>query len=179
MVRALNRIITDILESTTHFIFTEGRPSMEIRTFIDLIEWTRQLHAKLAQCLSHCASHHDDERASMLLEYLASHETEIEKMVSAFERQADPKVARTYVYDYMPHDPISAHLVCDDHYAKLDSKAISAEVFDFHEQIISLYRTLIDKAEIPEARDLMQSLLDMEENETKRLVRQVGRMDDL
>ncbi len=74
---------------------------MEVKTFIDLIEWTRNLHGKLARCLTHCASCHIDERASMLLEYLASHETEMERMVEAFERQADPKAARTYVYDYI------------------------------------------------------------------------------
>lgn len=152
---------------------------MQIKTFSELIEWTRTLHEYLAQCLAHCASRHTDERASLLLEYLASHEAEMEKMVAAFERQADRKAARTYVYDYIPHNPITAHLVCDDHYAKLDADAISAEVFDFHEQIISLYRTLAGKAEIREAEELMQALLDMEEHETKRLVRQVERMDDL
>lgn len=152
---------------------------MQIKTFSDMIEWTRTLHANLAQCLAHCASRHRDERVSLLLGYLASHETEMEKIVAAFERQADPKVSRTYVYDYIPHNPITTHLVCDDHYAKLDADAICAEVFDFHEQIISLYRTLSGKAEIREAAELMQSLLDMEEHETKRLVRQIGRMDDL
>jgi hypothetical protein len=115
----------------------------------------------------------------MLLEYLASHETEMEKMVAAFERQADPKAMRTYVYDHIPHNPITTHLVCDDHYTKLDAAAISAEVFDFHEQIISLYRTLVGKAEIQEAAELVRSLLDMEEHETKRLVRQVERMDEM
>lgn len=152
---------------------------MEIRTFSELIEWTRQLHENLAQCLSHCASRHGDERASLLLDYLASHETEMEKMVASFERQADSKVSGTYVYDYIPHNPITTHLVCDDHYAKLDADAIRAEVVDFHNQIINLYRTLLGKAEIPEAAELMQSLLDMEEHETKRLVYQVARMDDL
>jgi len=152
---------------------------MEIKTFFDLIEWTRSLHGKLANCLAHCAPRHDDERASLLLDYLASHEVEMEKMVAGFERQADPKAARTYVYDYMPHNPITTHLVCDEHYTKLDAAAISAEVFDFHEQIIDLYRTLLGKADIPEAAELMQALLDMEEHETKRLVRQVERMDDL
>ncbi|QIB67745.1 ATPase [Kineobactrum salinum] len=152
---------------------------MQIKTFSDLIEWTRMLHEDLAQCLAHCASRHKDERASLLLDYLASHEAEMEKMVAAFERQADPKAAQTRLYDYIPHDPITTHLACDDHYTKLDAAAISAEVFDFHEQIISLYRSLIGKAEIREAVELVQALLDMEEHETKRLVRQVERMDDL
>jgi len=152
---------------------------MDIKTFSDLIEWSRKLHEALAGCLSHCAALHDDEHATLLLEYLASHETDMMSMVAGFERQADPKAARTYVYDYVTHDPITAHLVCDDHYAKLNTDAISAEVFAFHQEIISLYRSLIGKAEIPEAAELVQLLLDMEENETKRLVRQVQRMKDV
>jgi len=152
---------------------------MQVKTFSDLIGWTRELHAKLAKCLSHCASRHEDERASQLLDYLAAHEVEMEKMVAGFEQQADPKAGRTYVYDYLPHNPVTTHLDCDDHYAKMDIASIEAEVFDFHEQIISLYRTLTEKAEIPEVAELMQSLLDMEEHETKRLVRQVGRMEDI
>ena len=75
---------------------------MQIKTFSDLIEWTRTLHADLSQCLAHCARRHTAERAAMLLDYLASHEAEMESMVAAFAQQADPKAARTYVYDYMP-----------------------------------------------------------------------------
>lgn len=152
---------------------------MEVKTIYDLIEWSRSLHAQLAQCLSHCAKLHQDERAVMLLEYLASCETNLGKMVGDFEHQADPKAANTYVYDHMPHRPVNTHLKCDDHYAQLDADAISGEVFDFHEQIIDLYRSLVDKAELPEVEELMQMLLDMELNETKLLVHQVGRMNDL
>ena len=152
---------------------------MEVKTFFDLIDWSRDLHANLAKCLAHGASRHQDERAALLLDYLASHESDMEEMVASFERKADPKAAQTYVYDYMPHNPITTHMVCDDHYATLDADAIRTEVVDFHEQIISLYQTLVGKAEIPEAEELVALLLDMEENETKRLVRQTGHMDAL
>ncbi|MFN2289131.1 MAG: hypothetical protein ABR578_12440 [Chromatocurvus sp.] len=152
---------------------------MEVKTFFDLIDWSRGLHASLAECLAHGASRHQDERAALLLDYLASHESAMEEMVASFERKADPKAAQTYVYDYIPHSPITTHLVCDDHYATMDADAIRTEVVDFHEQIISLYQTLVGKAEILEAEELVALLLDMEENETKRLVRQTGRMDAL
>ena len=68
---------------------------------------------------------------------------------------------------------------CAVRYAKLDFAGISREVFDFHDQIIDLYKTLDGKAEIPEAKELLESLLTMEQNESMRLARQVGRMDDL
>ena len=152
---------------------------MEIKTTSELIEWSRSLHAKLAQCLTHCASRHHEERTSMLLGYLASHEAEMERMVAEFNQRADPKAAHTYIYDYIPHKPIKANLDCDDHYTRMDASSIQTEVFGFHDQISRLYRTIIDRAAIPEVTDLMQPLLDMEQHETKRLVRQVERMADL
>jgi len=62
---------------------------------------------------------------------------------------------------------------------QVDFNGICREVFDFHDQIIDLYQTLVGKAEIPEVKELMESLLTMEQNESKRLASQIGRMDDL
>ncbi|WP_319782655.1 ATPase [Oceanisphaera sp. IT1-181] len=152
---------------------------MDIKTFGELIDWTRNLHAHLARCLSHCATQNEEERARALLDYLAAHESEMERIVDEFKRQAATKVLDTWVYDYISHHPIKTHRTCDEPYVKLDFNGICREVFDFHDQIIFLYQTLVGKAVIPEAKELMESLLTMEQNEFKRLVRQVGRMDDL
>ncbi|WP_322002971.1 ATPase [Marinobacter alexandrii] len=152
---------------------------MDIKTFGELINWTRDLHAHLARCLSHCATKNEEERARALLEYLATHESEMERIVNEFKSQGDSKALETRVYDYLSHHPIKTHRTCDEPYAQLDFEGICREIFDFHDQIEDLYRTMADKAEIPEARELLQSLLIMEENEAMRLARQIGRMDDL
>ncbi|WP_254436461.1 hypothetical protein [Vreelandella aquamarina] len=68
---------------------------------------------------------------------------------------------------------------CDAPYSTLSVDDICREVFDFHEQTINLYRTLVGKAEIPEAKELLDSLLALEEHEAMRLVRQTGRMNDV
>lgn len=107
------------------------------------------------------------------------HEAELEKVISAFKKHADPKAARTYVYDYVPHK--HSHLFG----ARLSLRQNGYRCnrsggCRLPRAIISLYRTpLIEKAEIPEVTELVQPLLDMEEHETKRLVRQTERMDDL
>ncbi len=152
---------------------------MDIRTFRELIEWTRDLHANLARCMSHCATKNEEERAKALLDYLATHESEIEHIVNEFGRQGDTKALETRVYDYLSHNPIKTHRTCDEPYAKLDFAGISREVFDFHDQILDLYKTMVGKAEIPEAKELLQSLLTMEQNESMRLARQIGRMEDI
>lgn len=152
---------------------------MEIRTFGELIDWTRSLHGHLARCLASCATKNEEERARALLDYLATHESEMERIVQEFENQGDAKALDTRVYNYLSHNPVKTHRTCDKPYAKLDFAGICREVFDFHDQIINLYKTLIGKAEIPEAKELLESLLSMEQNESMRLARQIGRMEDL
>jgi len=152
---------------------------MKAKTFLDLIEWTRMLHSHLADCLAECSTKNEEERAQALLQYLADHERKMEQVVAEFERKADPKALKTYVYDWIEHKPIETHRTCNAHYAKLSFAEISREVFDFHDQVIGLYQDLVERSEIPEVRELMQSLLDMEKHEAMRLVRQTGRMDDL
>ncbi|WP_412536474.1 ATPase [Marinobacter sp. MIT932201] len=152
---------------------------MDIKTFGELINWTRDLHAHLARCLAHCATKNEEERARALLDYLATHESGMERIVNEFKSQGDSKALETKVYDYLSHHPIKTHRTCDEPYAQLDFEGICKEIFDFHDQIEDLYRTMADKAEIPEAKELLRSLLTMEENEAMRLARQIGRMDDL
>lgn len=152
---------------------------MEVKTFGDLVDWTRQLHEHLARCLTHCADQNEEERARMLLTYLADHENEMEFVVREFKRRADPKALNTYMYDYLEHKPIRTHRTCDAPYAELGFNEICREIFDFHDQVTNLYRNLIGKAEIPEAKELLEALLELEQHEAMRLVRQTGRMDDL
>src|SRR5690554_849918 len=79
---------------------------MEIKTFADLIDWTRQLHAHLARCLHGSARQHEHEPASALLDYVSSHQTLLEKAVAEYENQADPKVMQARLYDYGVRRPI-------------------------------------------------------------------------
>lgn len=154
---------------------------MEIRTFEDLIMWARDLHTNLSQCLSECATKNPDERAQALLSYLSAHESELASITAEFEKQADPKALKTRVYDYLDneHKRIKAHQHCDGHYANLDFEGIEREVFAFHDQLIDLYDSLSGKAEIPEAKELVESMQAMEEHEAMRLASQIGRMNDL
>lgn len=152
---------------------------MEIKTFEDLIDWTRQLHAHLAKSLQASAAKNTNERASALLDYVASHESLLEQAVAEYEKQADPKAMKTRLYDYANHRPIESHRTCDTHYADLDFASIEREIFDFHDQVMDLYDALIGKAEIPEAKSLLEDLKALEEHEAMRLARQIGRMDDM
>lgn len=152
---------------------------MEIKTFEDLIDWTRQMHHHLSRSLHDSAGQATNERAAALLDYLSSHETKLEQAIEEFEKQADPKAMKTRIYDYLSHKPIDSRAASDTHYANLDFDGIAREIFHFHDQVMDLYDSLIGKAEIPEAKSLLEDLLALEEHEAMRLSRQIGRMDDV
>ncbi|HLV76472.1 MAG TPA: ATPase [Marinobacter sp.] len=152
---------------------------MEIKTFADLIDWTRQLHGHLARCLQQSASRNPDERASLLLEYLSRHEAILEKGVAEYERQADSRALETRLYDYGVHKPIKTDQSCDTRYDSLDFDGVAREIFQVHKQVCELYDNLITKAEIREAKTLLEDLLAMHEHEAMRLSGQIGRINDL
>ena len=152
---------------------------MELKTFKDLIDWTRTLHHHMATCLAQSAGEHEEARARILLDYLATHESELEKTVQGFENDADARVLKTWIYDFLTHNPIETHRTCDLPYTQLDFNGICHEIFDFHDQIIELYQNLQDRAEIPEAREVVENLLNLERHEAMRIAREIGRMQDV
>ena len=103
----------------------------------------------------------------------------MERIVDGFEKRADPKALNTWVYDYLGHEPIDLQRTCDVPFAQMNFDEICGSVFDVHNQAIDLYRNLLGRADIPEAQELLQALLDMEEHETMRLAQQTNRMRDM
>ena len=152
---------------------------MKAETFADLIDWTRAMYHRLAECLAHCSTQSERELAKLLLTYLADHEATLETIVDGFEKRADPKALNTWVYDYLGHEPIDPHQACDAPFAAMSFDEICASVFALHNQVTTLYRYLLGRAEIPEARELLEALLDMEEHETMRLAQQSNRIRDM
>lgn len=153
---------------------------MKVATIGGLIDWTRTLHAGLAECLGHCADAALDQRLRWLLAYLADHERALAELVASFERSAERHVLDTWIYDYLGgHPPLDPHRVCEAPYAAMSFDDAEAAVFDFHRQVIALYRYMEGRAEIPEARELIEQLLAMEEHETARLAMQAARIGDM
>lgn len=146
---------------------------MDIKTFEELIDWSRELHQQLSRCMKASAKFHTDDKAAALLDYLADHEKALEQMVSRFEQETSHAALKTHVYDYLSNGPVTSHRTCTVPYTDLDYDAICREVFDYHTQLINLYNSLIGKAETATARELMTSLLDMEEHESMRLAKQL------
>lgn len=152
---------------------------MEIKTYEELIDWVRNMHGFLAKSLKEGADGNSNEAASALLNYLAEHENELERITGEFERQAAPNTLHTRLYDYLTHRPMRVSDPTDTHFESLGFDAICREIFVFHDQVVGLYQSLAEQTGIPETHELVKSLQEMEKNESMRLARQIGSSQDM
>ncbi|WP_373186627.1 ATPase [Halopseudomonas sp.] len=146
---------------------------MKAETFADLIKWNSGVHDMLADRMQKAAELNGDERAKGLLTYVADHERMLADTVRKFGGRADEKALNTWLYEHVSEDlpPRDDRKLNFDDW---DYERISEEVFDVHNQIIDLYFSMVERAAIPEAKDVMQELYDLHKHETLRLADQVN-----
>jgi hypothetical protein len=152
---------------------------MKVERVGDLIRWTEALHHALGECLAHCADRHEDQRTRWLLSYLAERERALTQLVAGFIEHAENKILGTYIYDFVPHGLVNPHEQCDLPYAEMTFEQSEASVLEFHNEALRIYQYILDRAEIPEVRELVEHLHDMEEHETKLIAHQASRIRDL
>lgn len=152
---------------------------MSVETLKDVLHWTTDFHQHLSECLAHCATKNESERARMLLDYLADHEKKLAHVVARFEETGDSHALDTWCYEYITEHPIVKHAHCDAPFSDLNAAEIMEVIVDQHQQVIELYRYLAERADIPTAKELMESLRSMEEHEMMRAVQTANRFEDM
>ena len=152
---------------------------MTIETLKDVLHWTTNFHQKLSDCLTHSTDNNENERAKMLLVYLAEHERELANVVAQFEKNGNTHALNTWCYEFIDKHPLTQHQLDDAIFAKLDATEIMARVVDQHQQVIELYRYLFTRADIPSARALLENLKSLEEHEAMQMSQGANRLSDL
>lgn len=146
---------------------------MKAETFDDLIKWNSGVHDMLAERMEKGSERNGDERAKGLLTYLATHERTLADTVRKIGERADEKARKTWLYEHLSEGlPLENDRQID--FDNWGYEQISAEVVDIHNQIIELYRSLDERAAIPEAETVMQELYDMHKGEIRHLSDQIN-----
>lgn len=152
---------------------------MQIETLKDVLHWSREFHQYLSQCLSHCAKTNPNERARMILEYLANHEKTLAEIAGGFATTGDEHALNTWCYEYVTHHPITQHDFCDTPFADLDEAQIMTVVVNQHQVVLELYQDISSRAVIPSAKELLERLRSSEEHEAMRMVQDTNRFSDM
>ncbi|PKG99542.1 ATPase [Paraglaciecola sp. MB-3u-78] len=152
---------------------------MQVETIRDVLNWTVTFHKNLKDCLKHCSEQNKDERAQMTLHYLSDHEASLERIVQGFINTADKKALNTWCYDYIEKHPFIEHGHCDSPFKELDMTHIMEKTVNHHQQVIELYTHLYSRVDIDSAKELLDTIKGIEENEIKRMVQGVNRFSDM
>ncbi|MBU3068792.1 ATPase [Aestuariicella sp. G3-2] len=152
---------------------------MQIETLRDVLVWTRKFHQKLSELLSESVDKHSDERTRMVLEYLADHEKSLGKVISGFEKSGDEDALNTWFNEYVNKSPMLQKMYSNTPFDDLDSTQIMDIVVEQHQQAIELYRYLVKRADIDSAREMLESLLSLEEHEIMRMTQSTNRFSDM
>lgn len=152
---------------------------MRVETLGDVLDWTKRTHANLADCLARCSRKTHRERLKMLLDYLVEHERQLSHTLELARHDAMPSALNTWCYEYFENAPARPERQCQAQFRDMDVDEVMAAVLAFHDQVTGLYRYLLDNADVPSARELLENLLSLEEHEAMRLARDAGRMNEL
>lgn len=152
---------------------------MQVESVKDILEWTVRFHHELAYCLKDCARVNQDQRAGLLLNYLADHEKTLERMMAEFEHTADLNALNTWCYEYVDKHPIVKHEHNDVPYAELDSRDIMARVTKLHEQVIEMFKDLYQRAPVKSEKALLEQLFEVESHEAMRISQSANRLEDI
>ncbi|MBF1802333.1 hypothetical protein [Alloalcanivorax profundimaris] len=152
---------------------------MKVETFSDVLDWTRAVHRNLADCAAHCGAGSRHEKVRMLLDYVHEHETRLNRILESSQKDADPAALNSWAYEFFEKAPVRPHEACAADFKDKDTGEIISAVLAQHNKIIEFYRYMASRAEVPSTQALMTNLLELEQNEARRMARDAGELDDL
>jgi hypothetical protein len=151
---------------------------VQIETLQDVLHWAQKYHAQLESCLQQGGDTAENERAALLLHYLADHEEKLAQALIAFEQQAALGTLATWCVDYLETQPILSHDACTAALANLSTAEIMEGVVYQHEQIVALYRNLESRLPAGHAQKLLSDLAAMEEHESMQMFKNFQQLED-
>lgn len=152
---------------------------MQIETLKDILHWTAEFHEQLSTTLTRSAANNEGERERMLLDFLADHEERLAIVIEKYEKNGDQHALSTWCYEYLDKQNINLKHHTDIPFSQLSVTEIMEVLVDEHQQVIELYRYLASRADISSAKELLDSLVSLEEHEMMLMAHAANRLNDL
>lgn len=152
---------------------------MKTETLEHLVAWAGAIHQALSERLNAAADHTADGPEKWFVEYAAKHETEITREINGIPADSNRNALGTWVYDWLDQPLQSPERIVGDAGSDASFDAITRAVFESHKQVMDLFRHVLARADIPEARELIERVLDLEEGQTRLMAQQMNRIRDM
>jgi rubrerythrin len=152
---------------------------MKLEQTRDIIDWCVRFHDSLGHQYESISESTAEPRLKMMLDYLAQHEHEMHAGLARFLETASPAVLNTW-FRQVPELPqpdaleaLRSCLCC----ASVDDAENAARAF--HTELQGMYQQLADVSETAQLRELFESLVNGEDAELRRMVRDTAQLDSL
>ncbi len=150
---------------------------MRFRQLKDILEWTRQFHARIAQRFAREPG--VSERAGMLLGYLADHEEKLAAAIEHFESDADSRLLNSWFQVATGFDALPSETELCKTLEDADELTIINLVVSCHDQIIHAYKELQGHTGIESVKEVLDDLIQLEQNKKILMVRDAQYLQDI
>ena len=113
---------------------------MQIKTLEDVLHWTTAYHELLSDSIAHAVERAENGAVSLLLDYLAKHESTLAQLIRLLEQTADAKTLSTLCSEYLDSRPVFQYHQRNEDLAELTINDIATKLVREHQQLIELYR---------------------------------------
>lgn len=151
---------------------------MRFKTVKDVVEHARQLHKQIAGFYKQLSNRQHQERVKMLLDYLARHETSLEKMLASFEKDRSQQIWDEW-FQFATDDTLPQTLKGAAVHANMDVDEIISLALQLDDYFINLYRDMAQNASSAAVKEIFENLLAFEQQEKNRTVRAALELKDL
>jgi hypothetical protein len=143
----------------------------------DLLEQVRVFHGQLAHYYKGLADHAAQTRVRLLLDYMSSHENNLQASLAAFEQDAARGVLDTWV-DCRHCEEIIATCQRTPIEPDLSVDGVTKVAMDVDACLMNFYEEVANKSDSESVREVFRNLLSMEQAELRKLARNaLGAMD--
>lgn len=144
----------------------------------DVLDYGIDLHAQLKGLYDRLGRQSEQARVQMLLDYLSRHERNRQSAMQRFEEGARANVLDVWL-QYSPGSEIEELLKSRATAPILTVEDAINIGLAFDDALIALYRQAAEEIDVAEAKEVFQSLADMEEREKQRFVRDAEWSQDM
>lgn len=145
---------------------------MAFETVRDVLDFLKAFHRDLAAVLDAAGARVSDERKRILLNFVGRHQKNMEACLADYEDEVGGDVAGTWI-KYVPQIPGCRCFEKIEWSGEMPLETLVARVREVDGCLLKLYRELADKAPTPEIKELFEGLLEKEQSESARTLRDV------
>lgn len=153
---------------------------MRFKQIEDILSWVTQFHADLEAKFREFEEGNASERVVLLLEYLADHEHTLATTIAQYQAEASPQILHTW-FNQTPEvdSPEKLKALSQGLSGVKTTEDVVNLSITCHDLFIDMYKDIQMSCETSSAKDLFQSLIELEQHDKIRMVRDAGRFEDI